>query len=174
MLRSRWWYSQLSPCCLRSWRVISRILGWFQSTQPAEQNAWGEGLAEASRWLGGSGGDVGAEIHSDRRSLTCHPRFCPPPPAEDAAALNLKGLVINSFSLQLLNEPLRRNESSLPATWPPQTACVRLGAWLPRAVVHAVLSQRAVALGDRDTKQSSSTHYSYTPKSHVALWVRIM
>lgn len=86
--------------------------------------------------------------------------FCPPPPAEDAAAMNLKGLVINSFSLQLLNEPLRRNESSLPALWPPQTDCVRLGAWLPKAMVHTVLSQRAVALGDRDTKQTSSTHYS--------------
>lgn len=54
------------------------------------------------------------------RSLLCHPHSCPLP-AEDAAALNLKGLVINSFSLQLLNEPLRRNESSLPAPWPPQT-----------------------------------------------------
>lgn len=55
------------------------------------------------------------------RSLMCHPHSCPRP-AEDAAALNLKGLVINSFSLQLLNEPLRRNESSLPAPCPPKTA----------------------------------------------------
>lgn len=79
------------------------------------------------------------------------------PYAEDAAVLNLKGLVINSFSLQLLNEPVKQNESSLPALCDsPQTSCVRLRVRLPEAMAHAVLPQRAAALGDKETKQTSS------------------
>lgn len=151
---SQWWYSQLSLYSLRSWWVIKRILHQDQSTQTAEQKTWGKELAEVSWGLQYWGGGWSVP----EKPYVPSP-FCPSP-AEDAAALNLKGLVINSFSLQLLNEPLRRNESSLLDPWPPQTDCVRLGVWLPKAMVHVVLSQRAVALGDRDTKQSSSTHYS--------------
>lgn len=137
--------------------LFQELMSYQQDLTPGpvrpDSWAWENWLAEAS-WgpqYWGGGWSV------CERSYVPSP-FCPPPP--DAAVLNLKGLVINSFSLQLLNEPLRRNESSLPASWPPQTDCVRLGARLPTAVVRAVPSQRAVALGDRDVKQTSSAHYS--------------
>lgn len=145
--------------------LFEKLMSYHQNLAPAPQHpdSWAKDLekmlAEVSWWLHGSRDNIGVGVNLYLRSLMCHPHSRPLPD-EDAAALNLKGLVINSFSLQLLSEPLRRNESSLPAPWPPQNDCVRLGAWLPNTVVHTVLSQRAVALGDRDTKQSRSTHYS--------------
>lgn len=117
-----------SPCSLRSWWVIGRLLHHSHSTQAAEQKAWEKGVAEVTWWLCGSRNGIGVGVDLYLRSFTCHPHSCPPPLAENVAAWNLKGLIINSFSLQLLNEPLRRNESSLPAPCPPTNRLRQVGS----------------------------------------------